>query len=53
MFRLIVRDMRYDLNGFTQIVPSAFFFDNALVYPAGSYIIGTGSLDSGETFVMS
>lgn len=41
-----VRDMRNDLNGFSQIVAPAFLVDDTLVDAAGRDVVGLGRLDT-------
>ena len=48
-----IRDVGNDLNGFSQIVSTAFFINDALIDTACRDIVGLCSLDAQETFVVS
>lgn len=49
----LIRDMRYDLNGFSQIIPTTFFFYHALIDTSCCHIIMARCLNSGETFIVA
>ena len=45
--------MRNHLNGFPQIISTAFFIDDALIDTACRDVVGLRCLDAQETFVVS
>ena len=45
--------MRDNLNGFSQIITTAFFVDYALINTSCSNVVSFGSLDTEEAFVVS